>query len=53
MIIELRRFFENDEIQQDFSYEFNAEDDLITSDVEVKGFVKNATGIVSVSALNS
>ena len=50
MIIELRRFFENDDIRQDFSYEFNAEDDLITSDVEVNGYVKNSTGIVSVSA---
>ncbi len=50
MIIELRRFFENDDIKQDFSYEFDAEDEIIASSVSVKGYVKNATGIVSISA---
>lgn len=50
MIIELRRFFENDDIKQDFSYEFDAQDELINSAVAVNGFVKNSTGIVSVSA---
>lgn len=50
MIFELRRFFENDDIRQDFAYEFDAEDDLISSIVSVKGYVKNSTGIVSISA---
>lgn len=50
MKIELRRFFENDNIKQDFSYSFNAEDELFSSDVVVKGYVKTATGIVSLSA---
>ena len=50
MKIELRRFFENDNIKQDFSYSFNAEDDLFSSDIIVKGYVKTATGIVSLSA---
>lgn len=50
MNIELRRFFECDDIRQDFSYEFDAEDGLFSSPVAVKGYVKNATGIVSVSA---
>ena len=50
MKIELRRFFENDNIRQDFSYSFNAEDDLISSDVSVEGYVKVATGIVSLLA---
>lgn len=50
MNIELRRFFENDDIRQDFSYSFDAEDELISSDIAVKGYVKNATGIVSISA---
>lgn len=50
MNIELRRFFESDDIRQDFSYEFYAEDEFISSPVSVKGYVKNSTGIVSVSA---
>lgn len=50
MNIELRRFFENDDISLDFAYEFNADDDLISSPVAVKGYVKAATGIVSISA---
>lgn len=50
MIIELRRFFENDDIKQEFSYEFDAGDELIDSPVSVNGYVKNSTGIVSVSA---
>lgn len=50
MNIELRRFFENDDLCQDFAYEFDAEDDLISSPVSVAGYVKTATGIVSVSA---
>lgn len=50
MNIELRRFFESDDIRQDFAYEFDAEDELISSDVAVKGYIKNATGIVSISA---
>ncbi len=50
MKIELRRFFENDNIRQDFTYSFKAEDDLISSDVTVEGYVKVATGIVSLSA---
>lgn len=50
MIIELRRFFENDDIKQDFLYEFAAHDELIDSNVAVNGYIKNSTGIVSVSA---
>lgn len=50
MNIELRRFFESDDVRQDFDYEFPAEDDLFSSPVHVSGFVKNATGIVSLSA---
>ena len=50
MNIELRRIFESDDIRQDFDYSFSAEDELISTDVAVKGYVKNATGIVSVSA---
>ena len=50
MIIELRRFFENDDIRQDFSYEFDAQDEIIDSPVSVNGYVKNSTGIVSMSA---
>ena len=45
MIIELRRFFENDDIKQDFSYEFDAGDEIIDSPVSVNGYVKNSTGI--------
>lgn len=50
MKLELRRFFENDDIRQDFSYSFNADDELISSDIDVEGCVKTSTGIVSVSA---
>lgn len=50
MKIELRRFFENDDIRQDFAYEFDADDELISSPVSVKGYVKTSTGIVSLSA---
>lgn len=50
MNIELRRIFESDDIRQDFEYSFDAEDELISSDVAVKGYIKNSTGIVSLSA---
>lgn len=50
MQIELRRFFENDDIKQDFDYEFTCDDKLFSEPVHVKGFVKNSTGIVSLTA---
>ena len=50
MKLELRRFFENDNLKQDFSYSFTPEDDLFSSDVDVKGCVKTVTGIVSLEA---
>lgn len=50
MNIELRRFFESDDIRQDFDYEFTAEDVLFASPIAVKGTIKNSTGIVSLSA---
>ncbi len=50
MVIELRRFFENDDISQDFNYEFSCNDDLMLSVISVDGFVKSSTGIVSLSA---
>ncbi len=53
MVIELRRFFENDDIKQEFSYEFSCDDELIASPVAVNGYVKNSVGIVSLSAMSS
>ena len=50
MKLELRRFFENDNLKQDFDYSFTADDDLFSSDVAVKGCVKTVTGIVSLEA---
>ena len=50
MVIELRRIFESDDIKQEFAYEFDAEDELFSTPIAVKGYVKNATGIVSISA---
>lgn len=51
MQIELRRFFENDDIKQEFDYEFTCDDELFSKPVHVKGFVKNSTGIVSLKAM--
>lgn len=51
MNIDLRRFFENDDIRQDFSYEFPADDVLIPDSVKVSGFVKSSTGVVSLSSV--
>lgn len=50
MNIDLRRFFENDDISQDFDYEFSADDELIPEPVKVKGFIKGSTGVVSLSS---
>lgn len=51
MNIDLRRFFENDDIRQDFDYEFSADDELIPESVNVKGFIKGSTGVVSLSSV--
>lgn len=50
MNIDLRRFFENDDIRQDFNYEFSADDELIIQPVKVSGYIKSSTGVVSLSA---
>ena len=50
MNIDLRRFFENDDIRQDFDYEFSADDELIPASVKVKGHIRSSTGIVSLSS---
>lgn len=50
MKLELRQIFESDSIKRNFDYEFSVEDDLIPSPVSVSGYIKNSSGIVSVSA---
>lgn len=50
MKLDLRRFFENDDIRQDFDYEFASDDEMIPDNVCVKGYVKSSTGAVSLSA---
>lgn len=50
MNIDLRRLFENDDIKQNFDYEFPADDDMIVGNVNVRGELKGSLGVVSLSA---
>ncbi len=50
MNIDLRRFFENDDIRQDFDYTFTADDILLPEPIRVYGYIKSSVGVVSVSA---
>lgn len=50
MNIDLRRFFENDDIRQNFDYAFSADDDLIVGNIKVRGELKGSLGVVSLSA---
>lgn len=50
MNLELRRVFEDDGARFDFDYEFSLGDEMIPSPVRASGFVKNSSGIVSLSA---
>ena len=50
MDIDLRRLFENDDIKQNFDYEFPADDDMIVGNVNVRGELKGSLGVVSLSA---
>ena len=52
MVIELRKFFEGDDIRLDIDYEFNSEDELFSSSVKVKGYIKNSSGIVSLDVMS-
>lgn len=51
MKLELRQIFESDSIKRDFEYEFVLDDEMITSPVKVTGYIKNSSGVVSISAV--
>lgn len=50
MNIDLRRFFENDDIRQNFDYEFPVDDELLAGPIAARGELKSSTGVVSLSA---
>ncbi|MCD7828600.1 MAG: DUF177 domain-containing protein [Clostridiales bacterium] len=50
MHLDLRRFFENNDIREPFEYNFKSNDSFVSSDIHVSGVVNNTAGIVSVSA---
>ena len=50
MNIDLRRYFENDDIRQNFDYECSVDDEMIDGSIAVVGGLKGSTGVVSLSA---
>lgn len=50
MNIDLRRFFENDDIRQNFDYTCSVDDELLDGSISVNGGLKSSTGVVSLSA---
>lgn len=50
MNIDLRRYFENDDIRQNFDYECSVDDEMIDGSIAVVGGLKSSTGVVSLSA---
>lgn len=51
MKFDLRQIFEGDNSVRNFEYEYDCDDELISSPVSVSGYIKNSSGVVSVSAV--
>ncbi len=48
MYLDLRQFFENDDIRESFDYDFDCDDPMVSSVIHVSGIINNTAGIVSI-----